>query len=107
MATAKKKKPNRLRYLLLIIFALLLLSLYKTFAPNTGTFTQGEFLYIHTGSDYEKLKTGLQQGGFISDMFSFDLLAKLAKLPTHVHPGKYRITPGMSNYSIIRMLHAG
>jgi UPF0755 protein len=107
MATAKKKKPKRLRYLLLIIFVLLLLSLYKTFGPTTGTFTQGEFLYIHTGSDYEKLENALQQGGFISDMFSFDLLAKLAKLPAHVHPGKYRITPGMSNYNIIRMLHAG
>ncbi len=80
---------------------------YGIFGPNTGTFKNGEFLYVHTGSDYNKLKSALEEGGFISDLFSFDLLAKLGKLPAHIHPGKYKITKGMNNYNIIRMLHAG
>jgi UPF0755 protein len=104
---AGTKKRRGFRYLLIIFIALLLLSLYKAFGPNTGTLAQGEFLYVHTGSGYQELKTSLEQGGFVSDMFTFDLLARLAGLPSHVHPGKYRITRGMSSYTIIRMLHAG
>ena len=107
MVAAKKKRSRSLFVLFIIFFVVLLLSLFKVFGPNTGTFTQGEYLYIHTGSDYEKVKDALQGGGFVSDMLSFDLLAKAAKIPTHIHPGKYLVKQGMSNYSIIRMLHAG
>lgn len=107
MVAAKKKRSRSPFFVVIIIIALLLFSIYKTFGPNTGTFTQGEYLYIHTGSDYEKLKDDLQGGGFVSDMLSFDLLAKLAKIPTHIHPGRYIIRRGMSNYSMVRMLHSG
>jgi UPF0755 protein len=53
------------------------------------------------------MKDALQEGGFVNSMMSFDLLAKIFKLPAHIHPGKYRITPGMSNYRMIRMLRSG
>jgi len=107
MAAAKKKRSNPLRYVWFIIIVVGLFAGFKVFGPNTGTFTHGGYLYIHTGADYEKVKTALDEGGFISDMWSFDLLAKWAKLPEHIHPGKYRINEGMSNYRIIRLLHSG
>ncbi|MFI5195731.1 MAG: endolytic transglycosylase MltG [Chitinophagales bacterium] len=108
MVAAKKKRSRRPFFVVaIIIIAVFVFSLFKVFGPNTGTFTQGEYLYIHTGADYEKVKDALQGGGFISDMMSFDLLAKGAKLPAHIHPGKYKINKAMSNYNIIRMLHAG
>lgn len=106
-AAKKKKKSSGLLYVMIIIIAIGLFAVYKVFGPNTGSFTQGEYLYVRTGSDYEKLKTTLEQGGFISDMTSFDLLAKQAKLPEHVHAGKYKIRNGMSNYNIVRMLRSG
>ena len=77
------------------------------FGPNTGQFTKGEYLYIHTGANYEQVKAELQEDGFISDMFSFDLLAQRAQLPAHIHAGKYRIGREMSNFNIIRMLRSG
>ncbi|MCW3122485.1 MAG: aminodeoxychorismate lyase [Flavipsychrobacter sp.] len=107
MAVAKKKKSRGLLYVAIIIIVIGLVAVYKVFGPNTGSFTQGEYLYVHTGSDYEKLKGSLEQGGFIADMTSFDLLAKQAKIPEHVRAGKYRIRNGMSNFNIIRMLRNG
>jgi len=91
----------------LLIAGVSLVVLYFLFAPNTGSFTNGEFLYIHTGSDYDHVKMALNEGGFIRDMGSFDLLAKKAKYPENVRPGKYQISRGMSNYSIVRMLRSG
>ena len=107
MAGAKKKKSGGFRVITLMIVLFILLVAYKTFGPNTGTFTQGEYLYIHTGSDYEKVKAALLEGGFVSDMYSFDLLAKARKLPGHIRPGKYRINKEMSNFNMIRMLRNG
>ena len=104
---AKKKKSGGLRLIgLLFIFVVVLIA-YKVFGPGTGSMSQGEYLYLHTGSDYDKMKSILREGGYISDMFSFDLLARAAKLPEHVHPGKYKITKGMSSFNIVRMLRSG
>lgn len=107
MAAKKKKQSKTGLYIGLIIIGLLLLAAYKVFGPNTGSFTQGDYLYIRTGADYESVRTSLEQGGFVSDMTSFDLLAKQAKLPEHVHAGKYRIKSQMSNFNLIRMLRSG
>lgn len=103
----KKSKISWLKYSLLLVFGLLLIGLYLVFAPNTGSFANGEFLYIRTGSDYEGVKEAMLKGGFIRDMKSFDLLAKKADYPAHVHAGKYRITKGMSNFAIVRLLRSG
>ena len=107
MAKAKKKGSGRFRFVTVVIIALLLFAIYRTFGPNTGTFTQGEYLYIHTGADYEKVKAALLEGGFVADMFSFDLLAQRVNLPAHIHPGKYKINKEMSNYNLLRMLRSG
>ncbi len=96
-----------MRYAVLVIAGIALIALYFLFGPNTGSFTSGEYLYIHTGSDYVQVKAALKEGGFILDMSSFELLAKQAKYPQYIHPGKYHISRGMSNYGIVRMLRAG
>ncbi len=109
MAAKKKKKnsSNGLRNVAIVILLIGIIAAYKTFGPATGSFTKGEYLYIHTGADYGQMTIALQEGGFISDMFTFGILANVAKLPAHIHPGRYRITEGMSNYNIIRMLRSG
>ncbi len=107
MARAKKKKSHLGLYVLLVIIAMLLLGVYKIFGPNTGKLIQGEYLYIHTGADYEKVKAALESGGFVADMTSFDFIAQRVKIPAHIHAGKYRIKEGMSNFDIIRLLRSG
>lgn len=103
----RKKKTRLLPVITVIILIAGAFAAYRFFGPNTGELTQGQFLYVHTGSDYEKLKAELQQGNFIADMTSFDFFARRLQLPAHIHAGKYKISKGMSNYKIIRLLRSG
>ena len=107
MAAEKKKKNRFWLFAGIILLVVALFAAIKVFGPNTGRFTQGEFLYIHTGADYDAVRTALQEGGFIGDMVSFDFVARRAGLPAHLHPGKYHIREAMSNYSIVRLLRSG
>lgn len=104
---AVKKKRSWFTYIFIIVIAAASVALYGAFAPNTATFKHGPYLYIHTGDDYAKVKTALEEGNFLSSTLTFDMVAKAGGLATHIHPGKYKIDTGMSNYSIVRMLHAG
>ncbi len=104
---AKNKKSRIGLYIIIIITLVGLFAAYKIFGPNTGPMNQGEYLYVHTGSNYERLKATLLEGGFVSDMTSFDFIAERAKLPAHVHAGKYKIRKGMSNFDIVRLLRSG
>jgi len=106
---AKSKKKSSATGLIITIIILLVIGvlLFKSFGPNTSRHTNGDYIYIHTGSGYEQLKTALDQGGFVSDMFTFDLIAGRLGLPAHIHAGRYKITPHMSNYKIIRLLRSG
>src|SRR4051812_29948770 len=102
-STSKKSKGAKSTKKALLIAALIvgLTALYvafEVFGPNTGSFVQGGFFYIHTGSDYEDVKEGLKEGGFVREIGSFDLIAKQAGYAGHIHPGKYKISKGMSNY---------
>jgi len=110
---ARRKNPgkgNKRKILLWIVVVLAIAGLFaglKVFGPNTDGFRKGEFLYIPTGADYEQVKSILTREGFVRDVNSFDFLARQAKYPTMVKAGKYRITRGMSNFNIIRMLRSG
>ncbi|MBS1615388.1 MAG: endolytic transglycosylase MltG [Bacteroidetes bacterium] len=104
----KKKAGNKMILaILLLTLALGLIASFFVFGPNTGALGEGEYFYVHTGANYEQVKEALQEGGFVRDMKSFDFLARRADYPLHVHPGRYHIPPGMSNWSLIRMLHSG
>jgi len=92
---------------LAVIIAACLYLAFKVFGPNTGNFTEGEYLYIRTGSSFDNVISALEKGGFVRDIRSFRLLADEANYPQHIHPGKYRIAHGMSNYNLVRMLRSG
>lgn len=106
-AKTKKKKFSAGRWILIAIGVVVLFALFEIFGPNTGSFSQGEYLYIHTGSTYDQVKETLQKEGFVRDMRSFDFLAGRAGYPEHVRAGKYKITRGMSNFAIVRLLRSG
>lgn len=94
-------------YAAVSFFVLIGFAVFMVFGPNTGNLSKGEDFYIRTGWNYEQVKTALTEGGYVSNWFSFDLLAGQAKLPEHVHAGKYKIRKGMSNYNMVRMLRSG
>lgn len=117
MATpnAKKKKPksrsgtgsNILRIGGGIVVAIGLIAAWWLFAPNTGSMSRGEYLFVRTGSRYESVRKALDEGGFVRDLRGFDILARQAGYPDHVRPGRYLIKKGMSNWSIVRLLRSG
>lgn len=104
--TAKKSR-KALRIFLIAAAIIVLFLAFKVFGPNTGSFSHGDYLYIHTGATYEEVKKTLEADGFVRDMASFDFLAKRASYPDHVHAGKYKIRHGMSNYNMVRLLRSG
>ncbi len=107
---AKKNKTTRLRIVWAVLLGMLAagaIGAYFVFGPNTGSMSRGEYLYIRTGSGYDEVSAALKAGGFVRDGKSFDLLAKQARYPDRVRPGRYHITRGMSNWHIVRMLRAG
>ncbi|RYD56436.1 MAG: endolytic transglycosylase MltG [Sphingobacteriales bacterium] len=109
--TEQGKKKSGLGKILLWVLIIGLLvgafAAYKIIGPNTGNLSKGQYLYIRTGSTYEDVKKELEEGGYVGDMWSFNLLAEQADYPTKVKAGKYRINRGMSNYDMVRMLRNG
>jgi len=65
------------------------------------------YLYIPTGSDYQDVLDLLNADGHIKNIHSFDWLAVKKNYPNHVHPGRYKLRPGMSNNKLIGMLRSG
>lgn len=79
----------------------------KVFKPNVEIGETDKYLYIHTGSTYEDVVKALAMEKFVKDTVSFNWLAGKMNYPQRVHPGKYQLTPGMSNRELISMLRAG
>lgn len=104
---SKKKKNSWLPVTALALLAMALFAAYKVFGPNTGSFAQGQYLYIQTGASYDKVLATLSTGGYVRDIKSFKILARQTDFENHIHAGRYKITPGMSNYNIIRLLRSG
>ena len=96
--------------LLLLIFGLLLViggvlgySFYnKIFKPNT---IEEGYLYIPTGSDFKEVEILVLP--FLKDVKPFVWVAEKLNYPDVVKPGKYKISKGMNNLELTRMLRSG
>ncbi len=104
---AVQRRRQLVRWSVAVLLALLLGGAYVFLFPNTGSFSDGEYLYIRTGSDYDDVKNALKGGGFVRDLATFDLLAKQAGYPSRIHPGKYRIPKDAGNFQLVRLLRSG
>jgi len=100
---------NSKKLILLIIGLLLLiggvfgLSLYsKIFKGNT---VEDGYLYIPTGSNFEEVENLVRP--FLKRVKPFVLVAEKLNYPEAVKPGKYKISKGMSNFELVRMLRSG
>ncbi|TZF83686.1 endolytic transglycosylase MltG [Pedobacter sp. BS3] len=77
----------------------------KYFGPNvTGN---KKYLYIRTGSDFAAVFDSIKQGDMLKDTTSFLWAADKMKYTNHVKPGRYTLTKGMSNRTLINMLKSG
>lgn len=89
--------------LLLVIGGVLGLSLYsKIFKGNT---VEEGYLYIPTGSNFEEVENLVRP--FLKRVKPFVSVAEKLNYPEAVKPGKYKISKGMSNFELVRMLRSG
>lgn len=78
---------------------------WQLFGPAVQT-PSGEFLYVNTGSNMDSLRQELVGKKFISSATWFDRASGLLRFKT-VKPGRYKVTKGMSVYSLVKMLRNG
>ena len=66
-----------------------------------------EYLYIHTGEDFNSVYKTIRDKEIVKDSTNFLWAAQNMKYPGRVKPGRYRLKPGMSNRALINMLASG
>ena len=89
--------------LLLVLGSVLGISLYsKIFKGNT---VEEGYLYIPTGSNFDEVENLIRP--FLKRVKPFVLVAEKLNYPEAVKPGKYKISKGMSNFELVKMLRSG
>ncbi|MEO6681398.1 MAG: endolytic transglycosylase MltG [Ginsengibacter sp.] len=92
-----------------IFFIVILFAGYFAWQLFGPTVNGGEkkFLYIKTNSTYKQVKDSLLADGSIKNDFWMDKVANYVDYPENVKPGKYKISKGMSIYSLVKKLRSG
>ncbi|WP_297691035.1 endolytic transglycosylase MltG [uncultured Eudoraea sp.] len=74
------------------------------FTPNTAFNNKEAYIYVPTGSSYDELKNLIAP--LLSDMGTFEAVAKQKKYIDYIKPGKYILKKGMNNNEIINTLRS-
>ena len=105
-------KMNKKRiYIILIVCLVLMLSTatnfsLKLFRSNTNKqFDQG-YLYIPTGSNLDDVVAIIKAQQILNNTESFKWVASKMNFK-NIKPGKYKITKGLSNIELVRLLRSG
>lgn len=82
------------------------LSFYKIYfaANNTG---KEKFLYVRTGSTLDDLFEEIRRKDILIEIGTFSQAAAKMDLARALKPGRYKLTKGMNNRSMINMLKSG
>ncbi len=111
MEQENKKSNIRLKVLAVIVLLGLCVAgigYYSIFGSNINL-SNGESgdLYLKQGMTYDDVEQALEKTGSVKSMTTFRLTAKLKRYPGHVKSGYYKLTDGMSNFTLVRALAAG
>jgi len=105
---------KRIFYLLILLILLLGAGVaaagwWLVRSPNTEVSDRsGEFiLYIHPGTSLEVVTRTLTSHGILKHTKSFVVVANFSNSAEKIKPGRYRITSGMSNYTLLQKLRNG
>src|SRR5476651_43912 len=113
MATKKNASGGTFKKFIIVLAVIIIVALGGTawfyylrlFGANVND--KKEYLYIHTGENYEQVYADLRNEGILIDTTTFNWAAHNMKYVDRVKPGKYRLHDGMSNRRLIRMLELG
>lgn len=92
--------------ILFIVILIIGFIAWQIFGPTVKSGDK-EFLYIRSKSNYAQVKDSLLTDGFIDKSRWLDKVANYVDYPTNVKPGKYKITKGMSIYTLVKKLRSG
>jgi len=98
-------------YIILIVCLVLMLGTatnfsLKLFRSNTNKqFDQG-YLYIPTGSNLDEVVAIIKEQQILNNTESFKWVASKMNFK-NIKPGKYKITKGLSNIELVRLLRSG
>ncbi|PTS95540.1 endolytic transglycosylase MltG [Pedobacter sp. HMWF019] len=105
-ATAKTKIILAVVLILIIIGGFFGLKFYKIyFAPNVTE--KEKFLYIRTGDNLENLVEEIKKKDILTDLNSFSEAAAKMDLTDRIKPGRYKLSKGMNNRSLINKIKSG
>ena len=100
------------RYVSIIIGLLLLLAVYKIaadlFINNVNSSANKPiYIYIKSNKSLDRLLFNLQNENILINVQSFERIAKLINLTDNLKAGRYKITEGMNNIALIKLLKSG
>lgn len=78
------------------------------FMANVPSNLESEYVHIPTNSSFEEVVSILEEGGYISNTESFEWVAgQMSYVKNPMRAGRYKISSGMSNRSLISHLRGG
>ncbi|SNR40663.1 UPF0755 protein [Hymenobacter mucosus] len=81
---------------------------YVLWKPNVRVSPFGPaYLYIRTGTGYAAVQDSLLKYDLLEEPRTFAWLAARRDYPTHVQPGRYLVSPGLSNQELLDKLLRG
>jgi UPF0755 protein len=100
------------RYISIIIGLLLLMAVYKfaadLFSNNVNNNSDKPiYIYIKSNNSFDRLIYNLQNDNVLINVQSFERIAKLISLTDNLKAGRYKITAGMSNIALVKLLKSG
>ena len=77
------------------------------YTPNILVEAEEHYITIPHGGTFQELQQLLGEEYIATDLVSFSFLAKLKDLDTQLKPGRYLLTPDMTNMELINLLRSG
>ncbi len=113
MTAKKASSGGTLKKFIVAIVILLIIGLaftglnyyLKYFGANVTD--KQEYLYIHTGSNFNDVYKTIREQGIVKDSATFSWAAENMNYVNRVKPGRYHLHAGMSNRRLINMLASG
>ncbi len=113
MSETSSKKGGMTRKVILAFSVVIVLALGLTFVNyylkyfGANVTSEKRYLYVRTGSQFDDVLKSLTDSGILKDSQSFVWAAGNMDYARKIKPGRYPLTPGMSNRRLINMLKAG
>lgn len=95
-----------LAIIIILVLAITGITYYSRYYKSNVTDKQ-EYIYIHTGSNYNDVYNTIRDQGIVNDTSTFSWTAHKKGYTHKVKPGRYRLHKGMSNRDLINMLITG